>query len=90
MKLVHEGILTMKGLILTMSTNPAGILKLPKGNLKIGSDADVTVIDLDKTWILDRNSMRSKGKNTPFHGWTFTGKAVMTIVGGDIKYRELP
>jgi len=90
MKLVHEGILTMKGLILTMSTNPAGILKLPKGNLKIGSDADVTVIDLDKTWLLDRNSMRSKGKNTPFHGWTFTGKAVMTIVGGDIKYRELP
>lgn len=90
MKLVHEGILTMKGLILKMSTNPAGILKLPKGNLKIGADADVTVIDLDKTWILDRNSMRSKGKNTPFHGWTFTGKAVMTIVGGDIKYRELP
>jgi dihydroorotase len=90
MKLVHEGILTMKGLILKMSTNPAGILKLPKGNLKIGSDADVTVIDLDKTWILDRNSMRSKGKNTPFHGWTFTGKAMMTIVGGDIKYRELP
>jgi dihydroorotase len=90
MKLVHEGILTMKDLILKMSTNPAGILKLPKGNLKIGSDADVTIIDLDKTWILDRNSMRSKGKNTPFHGWTFTGKAMMTIVGGDIKYRELP
>jgi dihydroorotase len=89
MKLVHEGILTMKDLILKMSTNPAGILKIPKGTIKIGSDADVTVIDLDKSWTVDRNSMHSKGKNTPFHGWRLTGKAILTIVGGDIKYREL-
>jgi len=89
MKLVHEGILTMKELILKMSTNPARILNITKGNLKVDSDADVTVIDPDKSWRVDRNSMRSKGKNTPFHGWSVTGKAILTIVGGDIKYREL-
>lgn len=89
LKLVHEGTLPLKDLILTMSVNPAAILKIPKGNLKVGSDADVTIIDLDKAWIFDRNSLRSKGKNTPFNGWPFRGKAVMTIVGGDIKYREL-
>lgn len=88
LKLVNDGILTMKELILKMSANPAGILNIPKGNLKIGSDADITVIDLDKNWTVDRNSMRSKGKNTPFHGWRMKGKAIMTIMGGIIKYQE--
>jgi len=90
LKLVNDGILTMKELILKMSANPAGILNIPKGNLKTGSDADITVIDLDKNWTVDRNSMRSKGKNTPFHGWILKGKTILTIVGGEIRHRELP
>jgi dihydroorotase len=48
------------------------------------------VIDRDKNWIVDRSRLRSKGKNTPFHGWTMKGKAVMTIMGGKITYQELP
>lgn len=88
MKLVDDGTLTMRDLILKMSINPAAILKIPKGNLKIGSDADITVIDPGKKWTVNRDSMRSKGKNTPFHGWCLKGKAILTVVGGEIKYRE--
>jgi dihydroorotase len=88
--MVDDGILTLGQLILRMSTNPAGILNIPKGTLKTGGDADITVIDPNRNWTVDRNSLRSKGKNTPFHGQAMKGKAIMTIMGGEIKYRDLP
>jgi dihydroorotase len=90
LRLVDDGILTLNQLIFIMSKNPAKILNISKGTLKIGADADITVIDRDKNWIVDRSRLRSKGKNTPFHGWTMKGKAVMTIMGGKITYQELP
>jgi dihydroorotase len=90
LRLVDDGILTLGQLILRMSTNPARILNIPKGTLKTGVDADITVIDLHRNWTVDRNSLRSKGKNTPFHGQAMKGRAIMTIMGGEIKYRDLP
>ncbi|MBN2397091.1 MAG: dihydroorotase [Deltaproteobacteria bacterium] len=86
LKLVHDGLLTMPQLIERMSTNPARILKIPKGSLKPGSDADITVIDPDAKWTVDTGTFRSKSRNCPFHGWNLTGRAVMTIVAGEIKY----
>ncbi|MDO9527529.1 MAG: dihydroorotase [Syntrophales bacterium] len=86
LKLVAEGILTLNQLILKMSTNPAGILRIPKGTLKIGSDADITVIDTEREWTVDINTFRSKSKNSPFNGWKLKGMAVLTIMGGEIKY----
>jgi dihydroorotase len=88
LKLVDDGILSLNELVLRMSTNPARILHLQKGTLKTGSDADITVIDLKKNWVVDPQSLRSRGKNTPFYGWKMTGKAVMTIVGGEITYQD--
>jgi len=90
LRLVDDDILTLGQLIFKMSTNPAAILKCPKGTLKIGGDADITVIDPNRTWTIDRNRLRSKGKNTPFHGQTMKGKAIITIMGGEIKYQDLP
>jgi dihydroorotase len=69
-----------------MSTNPARILKLPKGTLKAGADGDITVIDPELKWMVDVKAFRSRGKNSPFHGREMQGKAVLTIVGGEIKY----
>jgi dihydroorotase len=89
LRLVGDDTLTLNQLISLMSTNPARILNIPKGTLKIGADADITVIDCNKDWKVDRNIFLSKGKNTPFHGWTLKGKAVVTIVGGEIKYSVL-
>jgi dihydroorotase len=89
LKLVSDGILTLDQLIMKMSTMPARILKIPGGTLKPGSAADVTVIDPAAVWTVDRDRFRSKGRNTPFHGWDMKGKAVMTIVTGDIKHQDL-
>ncbi|MDI6776030.1 MAG: dihydroorotase [Syntrophales bacterium] len=88
LKLVTDGILTLNQLIEKMSANPARILHIPKGTLQVGADADITVIDLEKVWTVDPHGLRSKGKNSPFLGWTVKGKAILTIVGGGIKHRE--
>ncbi|MRR17497.1 MAG: dihydroorotase [Deltaproteobacteria bacterium] len=84
--LVLEGILTWPELVTKMSVNPAHILNLAKGTLAPGSDADITVINPDLPWIVDLQTFRSRGKNSPFHGRRLRGRAVLTIVGGDIKY----
>ncbi|MEN6622411.1 MAG: dihydroorotase [Smithella sp.] len=86
LRLVSEGILTLPELITKMSLNAARILNLPKGTLEVGSDADITVIDPQLKWTVDVRAFHSKGKNSPFHGWEMQGKAILTIVGGKIKY----
>jgi len=50
--------------------------------------ADITVIDLNREWMVDVNHFRSKGKNTPFHGYHLTGKAVLTMMGGKITHED--
>ena len=87
LRLVEEGVLTLNQLVAKMSTNPARILKIPKGTLQVGADADVTVIDPDEEWTVDASTFQSRSKNTPFNGWRLRGRALVTIVGGDIKYR---
>ena len=86
LQLIHDGVLTLPELIIKMSTNPARILGLPKGTLKAGADGDITVIDPKLKWTVDVKAFRSRGKNSPFHGRPMQGKAVLTIVGGEIKY----
>ena len=81
-KLVDDGILTLRDAICKLSVNPAAVLKINKGTLSVGSDADVTIIDPDEKWTVDPATFKSKSKNTPFEGWTLKGKAVQTIVGG--------
>lgn len=87
LKLVTDGILTLNQLIEKMSTNPARILHIPKGTLQVGADADITIVDLEKVWTVDPQGLRSKGKNSPFLGWTVKGKAILTIMGGEIKHQ---
>jgi dihydroorotase len=88
LKLVEDGIISLNQLIEKMSTNPARILGIRKGTLAIDSDADITIIDQHKTWTVNVNDFRSKSRNCPFHGWNLKGKAIITIVGGEIKYEE--
>jgi dihydroorotase len=88
LRLVAEGVLTLPDLIEKMTHQPARILRIPKGTLEIGADADVTVFDPDVEWTVDRGRLRSLGKNSPFDHWTLKGKAVLTIVGGVIRYRN--
>jgi dihydroorotase len=89
LSLVHEGVLSWPELIAKMSCNPARILNLPKGTLAKGADADITVIHPELAWSVDAAAFRSLGKNSPFSGRKLKGRAVLTIVGGDIKYDGL-
>jgi dihydroorotase len=89
LNLLQDGVLTWSDLIAKMSCNPARILRLDKGSLACGADADITVINPELPWTVDVKAFHSRGKNSPFHGWKMKGRAVLTIVGGDIKYNGL-
>lgn len=82
LKLVQEDVLPLAEAIRKLTANPAGILKIDKGSLSAGADADVTIIDLDLEWIVNASEFKSKSRNTPFNGWKLKGRAVQTIVGG--------
>jgi dihydroorotase len=83
--LVEPGHITWYRLIELMTIAGAKIAKLNKGTLAIGADADVTIIDPNFKWKIDKNAFKSKSRNSPFHGWEVTGKAIHTIVGGAVK-----
>jgi dihydroorotase len=87
--LVAEGILSAPQVIEKLTTNPARLLGLEAGTLQPGSLADVTVIDPDAFWQVNANDFRSKSRNTPFHGWTLQGRAVLTLLGGRITHNLL-
>lgn len=89
LRLVDEGVLTLPQLIQKMSCAPAAILKVPGGTLEQDAPADITVIDSERKWTVNVDAFKSKSRNCPFNGWELKGKAVMTIVGGEIKYREI-
>lgn len=72
-----------------MTVGPAKVLGLDMGTLKVGGPADITVIDLEREWTVDKDKFFSKGRNTPFHGFKLKGKAVMTIVDGKSAYSEM-
>jgi dihydroorotase len=76
--------LTLKRAIEAMTVAPARILGIGKGTLAPGADADLTLIDPKKKWKVDPGQFLSRGKNTPFTGMTFQGRAVRTVVGGRV------
>lgn len=84
--LVKQNGLPLLKLVEMMSTRPAQILGLPGGTLKEGAAADVTLIDPNMVWKVDKTKLYSKSCNTPFDGMELTGRAVCTILGGKISF----
>lgn len=85
--LVEPGVLTLEQAIEKMTILPAKIFGLEKegiGSLTIDKCADITIIDPKKKWKVDSSLFYSKGRNCPFNGWELQGKAIMTIVKGQI------
>jgi dihydroorotase len=81
-RLVHAGHITLPRMVELLSTNPARVLRLPGGTLAEGAPADITILAPDLATTVDPATMRSKGRNTPFGGWTLRGGVAATIVGG--------
>ena len=67
-----------------LSSAPAQILGLPTGQLAVGAVADITLVDPDADWQVEADKLQSRGKNTPFNGWHMTGRAVHTLIGGQL------
>lgn len=82
LRLHHAGQVALMRLIDAMSTRPAEIFGLPGGTLKPGAPGDIALIDLDEPWLVSRDSLLARSKNTPFEDARFSGRAVATYVGG--------
>jgi dihydroorotase len=87
-RLVGKGLLTLPRLVSLLSANPARILGLPGGTLAAGGPADVTVLDLARRRPVDPGHFQSKGRCTPFAGWNLKGWPVMTIVAGQVAWKD--
>lgn len=88
-KLVQPGIISLTKLIQLLSMNPADVFQLyDRGCIAVGKQADLTIIDLNKTAPVDPQTFVSLGKNTPFTGMELQGWPVMTLVDGKIVYKE--
>ncbi len=87
LKLVHDGVLELKTALAALTANPASILGLNCGQLQPGAPADLCIIDLNADWTFDSDAMHSRGRNTPFDGWMFQGRAVATLLNGEPVYK---
>lgn len=86
-RLIKSGLMTWSQFVEKLSLNPSKILGIPKGTLQAGADADVTIIDPDLEWLFETSSLHSKSFNSPYLGRKMTGRAVATIVSGEIRYQ---
>ena len=84
LRLVHSGDVPLPRLLAAMSVRPAEILRLPQGRLAVGAPADLIRFDPDEPFVLDRDKLRSRSKNSPFDGARLQGRVKMTMVAGRI------
>jgi dihydroorotase len=88
-ELVETGILTLEELAGKMCSKPAKLLGLETGEIRTGMAADMVIVDISKRVTVNKESLLSMGKNTPFHGRSYTGDIVYTIVNGNIVYKQI-
>lgn len=89
LELVRQGVISPLKMASLLSYNPAKIFDIDGGKLKVGCPADITIIDPEKEFLLTKDEIVSKSKNTPFLNKKLKGKAVLTMVKGRILYNEL-
>ena len=83
LELYHNGSIELETIIQSLTSNPAKILKIDKGNLSVGNDADFCIVDLNKPWIIKQENLYSKSKNTPIENKKLQGKVTNTFVKGE-------
>jgi len=87
-KLFHSGKIGLPRLVELFTTGPARILGIKRGTLAPGAPGDVTIFSLDREWTYDVNKSLSKSRNSPFHGKSFRGGPVATVVAGHIAWQS--
>ena len=87
MELYHNESVKLFKIIETLTSNPAKILNIDKGNLSIGNDADFCVVDINKPWIVKKEKLISKSKNTSIENKKLQGKVLNTYIKGEELYK---
>lgn len=85
--LVRKGVISLEKLVDLMSTAPRRIFGL-EGDIKEGAAADLTVIDLERSYTIDSNEFVSMGKSTPFEGMEVQGRVILTLKNGKIVWED--
>jgi dihydroorotase len=90
-RLVNKNVISLAKFIEMISTKPALLLGLAsKGKIRVGADADLTILNLHKEIVVDVNTFQSKSRNSPFDGWKLKGVPAMTIVAGQVVFPAWP
>ena len=88
LELYHNDSLPLNKIIETLTINPSKILKINKGTLKKGSDADICVFDLEAPWVVKADKLKSKSKNTAIEDRKLQGKVIMTFLNGEVVFNK--
>ena len=88
LELFHNGSVKLNKIIKALTCNPAKILKIEKGNLSIGNDADFCIVDIYKPWIVKKEKLLSKSKNTSIDDRKLQGKVMNTFVKGEELFKN--
>lgn len=87
-ELYHKGKLDLLTLISKMTAEPAKLFALPGGTLSVGSPADIAVLDIEQEWTVEAEKFYTRGTHSPFAGRRLKGRAVMTMVDGQVVMRD--
>ncbi len=89
LELFHNKSIKLDKLIAAMTSNPAKILSIDKGSLKKGNDADLCIFDINKPWIVDKDKLKSKSKNTPIENRKLHSQVLKTFVKGEVAFGRI-
>ena len=89
LELFHNKSIKLSKLIASITSNPAKILSIDKGSLQKGKDADLCIVDINKPWVVDKNKLKSKSKNTPIENRKLQGQVLKTFIKGEIAYEKI-
>ena len=88
LELYHNGSVELETIIKALTSKPAEILKINKGSLSIGNDADFCIVDINKPWVVRKEKLISKSKNTPIEDKKLQGKVISTFVNGEELFKS--
>ena len=88
LELFHNDSLKLNKIIASLTSNPAKILGIDKGSLQIGRDADLCVVDINKPWVVNKDELLSKSKNTPIEDRKLQGQIIKTFIKGEIAFER--
>ena len=86
LQLVHDGVVSLKRWVESLTIKPAQLLGLPYGTLRIGKEADITLLNPDEVWTFTEDEVLSKSSNSPFLNWKFKGRIQATIIQGRVVF----